>query len=118
TNPKLAERGLQPSYPEDFIDDLKHGELPQVSWIATALLQDEHPGYDAAKVGEYVVENILARLHMHGAWDKSVLFVTYDENGGFFDHVAPPTPPPGTPGEYLTVPAIANREAKVTEEGV
>jgi phospholipase C len=30
----------------------------------------------------------------------------YDENGGFFDHVVPPTSPPGTPGEYLTVPDI------------
>ena len=36
--------------------------------------------------------------------------MTYDENGGFFDHVTPPTPPAGTPGEYLTVdplPALA-----------
>jgi phospholipase C len=31
------------------------------------------------------------------------LFYTYDENGGFFDHVPPPTAPAGTPGEYLTV---------------
>jgi phospholipase C len=34
------------------------------------------------------------------------LFVTYDENGGFFDHVAPVTAPLGTPGEYVTVPAV------------
>jgi phospholipase C len=34
------------------------------------------------------------------------LFVTYDENGGFFDHVAPVTAPLGTPGEYVTAPAI------------
>jgi hypothetical protein len=39
-------------------------------------------------------------------WRKTVLFVTYDENGGFFDHVPPPTPPPGTPGEYLTVSTL------------
>jgi phospholipase C len=35
-----------------------------------------------------------------------VLFVNYDENGGFFDHVPPVTAPPGTPGEYVTVPAV------------
>ena len=35
-------------------------------------------------------------------WSKTVLFIMYDENDGFFDHVTPPTPPPGTPGEYLT----------------
>jgi phospholipase C len=39
-------------------------------------------------------------------WAKTVLFVTYDENGGFFDHVVPPTPPPGTPGEFVTVAAV------------
>jgi phospholipase C len=32
--------------------------------------------------------------------------VNYDENGGFFDHLTPPTPPPGTPGEFVTVPDI------------
>jgi phospholipase C len=36
-------------------------------------------------------------------WSKTVLFITYDENDGFFDHVPQPTPPPGTSGEYLTV---------------
>jgi phospholipase C len=38
------------------------------------------------------------------------MFLTYDENGGLFDHVEPPTAPPGTPGEFLTVdplPALA-----------
>ncbi len=34
-------------------------------------------------------------------WAKAVLFATYDENGGFFDHVAPVTAPPGTPDEYF-----------------
>ena len=36
-------------------------------------------------------------------WSKTVLFVMYDENDGFFDHVPPATAPPGTAGEYLTV---------------
>jgi phospholipase C len=35
-------------------------------------------------------------------WAQTVLFVVYDENGGFFDHVVPPTAPAGTKGEYLT----------------
>ena len=39
-------------------------------------------------------------------WAKTVLFVSFDENGGFFDHVPPVTAPPGTPGEYITVPAV------------
>ena len=36
-------------------------------------------------------------------WSKTALFITHDENGGFFDHVPPATAPAGTPGEYLTV---------------
>jgi len=39
-------------------------------------------------------------------WAKTVLFVAFDENGGFFDHVPPVTAPPGTPGEYITAPAV------------
>jgi phospholipase C len=39
-------------------------------------------------------------------WAKTALFFTYDENGGFFDHIAPVTAPPGTPGEYVTAPAV------------
>jgi phospholipase C len=35
-------------------------------------------------------------------WAKTVLFISFDENDGFFDHVPPPTPPPGAPGEWLT----------------
>lgn len=44
-------------------------------------------------------------------WRKTALFITWDENGGFFDHVAPPVAPKGTKGEYLSVanlPAAAN----------
>ena len=39
-------------------------------------------------------------------WSKTALFLTFDENGGFFDHVAPITSPMGTPGEYVTAPAV------------
>jgi phospholipase C len=50
---------------------------------------------------------MLAALTINPAqWAKTALFLTFDENGGFFDHVPPPTPPPGTPGEYITVPAV------------
>jgi phospholipase C len=38
-----------------------------------------------------------------GLWEKTAIIVSYDENGGFFDHVPPPTAPPGTHGEHLTM---------------
>ena len=45
-------------------------------------------------------------------WAKTALFITWDENGGFFDHVAPPTPPKGTKGEYLTVSPASCRRSR------
>ncbi len=103
TNPELAARGLDPVYPNDFVADIKNDELPQVSWVNVSLDETEHPGYSSAKVGEFIVESLLHRLKSHGTWDSTALFLTWDENGGFFDHVAPPVPPLGTPGEYLSV---------------
>src|SRR5581483_10645905 len=53
--------------------------------------------------GELVASRVLSTLVSNPAvWAKTALFITYDENGGFFDHVPPPVAPAGTPGEYLT----------------
>jgi phospholipase C len=61
--------------------------------------------------GEVALSQVLQALTSNSAlWSKTALLATYDENGGFFDHVPPPVPPAGTPGEYLTVeplPSIA-----------
>ncbi len=114
TDPALAALALDPVYPNDFAADLKNGELPQVSWVNVSLDQTEHPGYSSAKVGEFVVENLLRRLKAHQAWDSTAVFLTWDENGGFFDHVAPPVPAPGTPGEYLTVADVTGADGEVT----
>jgi phospholipase C len=114
TNPQLKAKGLEPVYPDDMVADIKNGELPQVSWVNASVIQTEHPGYSSAKIGEYVVESLIARLHKHKVWEKTALFVTWDENGGFFDHVAPPVPPLETPGEYLTAPDITNDSGGIT----
>jgi phospholipase C len=104
TNPALAAAAFQPVYPNDFKADLERRELPQVSWINTSVFQTEHPGLSTAKVGEYAVAGLLKMLLAHPyQWSKTAVFLTWDENGGFFDHVAPPVAPAGTPGEYLTV---------------
>lgn len=99
----LYRRAFLPVYPDDFERDVASGELPAVSWIIPAVGQDEHPPA-APAIGMAFVHRLLATLVAHpDVWASTVVFVTYDENDGFFDHVAPPTPPPGTPGEYLTV---------------
>jgi phospholipase C len=109
---ELADRALHTSYPNDFLSDIRHNRLPSVSWILTDLLQTEHPGFSSAAEGEVAAAEIVkAVMSNPKVWSKTALVITWDENGGFFDHVAPPVAPPGTPGEYLTVsplPAAAN----------
>jgi phospholipase C len=114
TDPELAAKAFEPVYPDDFVADIANDELPQVCWINAALNETEHPGYSTAKVGEFVVESLLRRLKSHDLWGSTALFLTWDENGGFFDHVVPPSPEPGTKGEYLTVPDVTNDDGEIT----
>jgi phospholipase C len=103
TNLELTANALLPTYPGTFQLDVALGTLPQVSWILAPLLKSEHP--PAPEVyGEVVAADVLRTLVSNpSVWSKTALFITHDENGGFFDHVPPPTAPAGTAGEYLTV---------------
>jgi phospholipase C len=102
SNPALAANALAPSYPGTFQADVAAGTLPQVSWVLAPLVQSEHPPA-ALEFGEFVAADVMNTLVSNPAvWAKTALLITYDENGGFFDHVPPPVAPGGTPGEYLT----------------
>jgi phospholipase C len=91
-----------PTYPANFQADVATGLLPQVSWILAPLIDSEHPPAPV-EYGEYTASQVLKTLVSNPAiWNKTALFITHDENGGFFDHVPPPTAPAGTPGEYIT----------------
>jgi phospholipase C len=101
---ELIARGITPTYPDSFKDDVASGKLPAVSWIIPPLAQCEHPAAPP-DFGEHLVSQVLATLVAHpDVWASTVLLVVYDENGGFFDHLPPPAAPAGTPGEYLTGP--------------
>jgi phospholipase C len=103
TGLELIARGITPSYPDSFQDDVTNGTLPSVSWIVPPLAECEHPAAPP-EWGEYLVQQILSILVSNpDVWAQTVFIVNYDENGGFFDHVPPPTAPAGTAGEYLTV---------------
>ncbi len=101
-NSPLYQKAFLPSWPNDFERDVKSGDLPAVSWVLPPLGYSEHPNSSPA-AGQYFIHQILTALMANEAlWSKTVVVLSYDENGGFFDHVAPPTPPAGTPGEYVT----------------
>ncbi|MDQ1361565.1 MAG: phospholipase [Acidimicrobiaceae bacterium] len=110
TGAELYSRAFAPSYPASFQTDVATGTLPAVSWIMPPLAECEHPAAPP-EYGEYLVQQVLDTLVSNPeVWARTVLIVTYDENGGFFDHVPPPTSPAGTKGEWLTanpLPAAA-----------
>ncbi len=89
-----AAQGLTPLYPEGFAADVLAGTLPQVSWIMPPIANCEHPA-TPPEYGEYLVSQILQTLVSNPeVWASTVFLVVFDENGGFFDHVAPATPGP------------------------
>lgn len=100
----LYARGIEPVFPNNFEADVRAGTLPQVSWVVPSIFTCEHPALPPT-AGAVGIMQVLDILTCNPAvWEKAALIVSYDEGGGFFDHVTPPTAPPGTPGEYLTVP--------------
>jgi phospholipase C len=98
----LMQNGLLPTLEKDFSADVVSGNLPQVSWIVTDFTQCEHPAAPPSYGGvatAYVLDLLTSNPDV---WAKTAFIVNYDENGGFFDHVPPPTAPKGTPLEYIT----------------
>jgi phospholipase C len=74
-----------------FFNDLRTDQLPDVSFIiaSEARRLDEHPPAPVT-AGMNIQEQLISALRESSAWDSSVYILTYDEHGGFFDHVAPP----------------------------
>ncbi|MDR6633650.1 phospholipase C [Phyllobacterium sp. 1468] len=79
--------------PSQFEQDIIDDKLPEVSWIVPPEAFTEHPKYPP-HFGEYYVHEILRAFAANKkVWHKTLFLITYDENGGFFDHVLPPVPP-------------------------
>lgn len=70
------------------------GPLPEVSWVAPGLRDNEHPPNDI-QLGQAFVSTVVNAIRSGPYWKDSVIFITYDEHGGFYDHVAPPPAPQG-----------------------
>jgi len=88
----------------DFMTAANNGTLPAVSFVKPLGAQNEHPGYSNVMDGEnHAVALINAVLNGPNGKD-AVIIITYDENGGFWDHVAPPIIDKWGPG--TRVPAI------------
>jgi phospholipase C len=75
----------------DFLTMAAQGNLPQVSWIVPVIDKGDHPPDDISKGQAYVTKYINAVMHGPSEqWMHTAFFVTWDDWGGFYDHVLPP----------------------------
>lgn len=82
---------------ESFYNDAKKGTLPQFSYIDPVLISapgfpanDNHPPHDVAR-GEMLLKNVYEALRNGPQWHSTLFLITYDEHGGYFDHIVPPS---------------------------
>ncbi len=74
---------------KQFVDDAAKGRLPAVSWIVPFWDYSEHPPTSTCLGENWTVQQINA-LMQGPDWKNTVIFVIWDDFGGFYDHVAPP----------------------------
>ena len=84
--------------------DVKHGRLPEVSWIVAPEAYTEHPAWPAGYGAWYTAGVLNALTSDPEVWSKTALLITFDENDGFFDHVVGPYPNVGDLAGHSTVP--------------
>ncbi|MFT6896158.1 MAG: phospholipase C [Paraglaciecola sp.] len=130
-NPRLSERALQTRDIEHLKADIKNHNLPAVSYIIATAEGSEHPGPSSPAQGAAYISELLAALTADPeVWSRTALFIMFDENDGFFDHVPPPAPPSKDPlaangfagesqvstaGEYHNIQSQADAELERTQ---
>jgi acid phosphatase len=85
----------------EFIKTIDEGTLPPVAFYKPQGNLNQHPGYADVWAGDHHLAQVIAHLEKSPQWDHMVVIVTYDENGGFWDHVAPPKADRWGPGNRI-----------------
>jgi phospholipase C len=75
----------------NFQTDAKNNNLPAVSWLTTNVYYSEHPSASVCNGENWTVDQINAVMNSP-AWNSTVIFLTWDDFGGFYDPVYPPQP--------------------------
>lgn len=99
-----AERAAHLKDYTDLQSDIANGTLPPVVFYKPQGSLNQHPGYTDVMSGDAHVADVIAKLQASPQWKDMAIVVTYDENGGFWDHVAPPKGDRWGPG--TRIPAI------------
>jgi phospholipase C len=89
--PGTAERAAHLKDGDDFMAAIAAGSLPAVSFYKPAGRDTQHPSYTDIMSGDAHIAGVLEKLRASPQWQDMLVVVTYDENGGYWDHVPPPT---------------------------
>lgn len=90
-NKKHPGLGLRVNTIDKFYADCEAGTLPNVSIVEPDYtLNDDHPPQDV-RLGQSFISSVYEALRNSPQWDRTLLLIYYDEHGGFYDHMAPPT---------------------------
>ena len=73
-----------------FVEDLEAGRLPAVSWLIPETPMSDHPAYGSLCEGENWTVEVMNAIMASPEWDRTAVFLTWDDFGGFYDHVPPP----------------------------
>ena len=114
--PGTADRARHLKDESDLLADIERGTLPAVSFYKPAGRYTEHPSYTDVASGDAHIAALLEKLRASPQWSRMAVIVTYDENGGFWDHMPPPSGPgwgdrwgPGTRIPAIIVSPFAKR---------
>jgi acid phosphatase len=89
--PGSVDRAVHLKDEQEFLAAIDGGKLPQVAFFKPAGRYTEHPSYTDVLSGDEHLDMILTHLKNSPQWPHIAVIVTYDENGGFWDHVPPPS---------------------------
>ena len=89
--PGTADRARHLKDGDDFLADVAAGRLPAVSFYKPPGRDNQHPAYTDLMTGDTHIAAVLEMLRASAQWKDMLVVVSYDENGGYWDHVPPPT---------------------------
>ncbi|MBO0882613.1 MAG: hypothetical protein J2P17_20230 [Mycobacterium sp.] len=90
-----------------FYSDVSSGKLPAVTFIKPVGYDNEHPGYATLASGQQHVADLVSAIQNSQYWQDTAIIITYDEHGGRWDHVAPPTGDRWGPGSRVPTIVIS-----------
>lgn len=98
----------------EFVKDIDAGRLPQIVFYKPQGNLNEHSGYADVYSGNQHIADVIAHLEKSPQWPHMLVIVTYDENGGIWDHVAPPKADRWGPGNRVPTIIISPYAKKGT----